>query len=181
MFDVSTIARDCRLGPDGIWYPSSGRDVVSYPADGNEAAYLVEDVSWWFRHRNACIAAAVSKFPPPEGEPIFDIGGGNGFVSVGLNRAGFEVVLVEPGPVGAANAKARGVPVVICATPASAGLPAAAIGAVGLFDVIEHIEDDLAFLYSTRALMKDNGRLYATVPAYRALWSEEDRLVGHFR
>ena len=29
--------------------------------------------------------------------------------------------------------------------------------------------------------MKENGRLYATVPSYSFLWSEEDILAGHFR
>jgi hypothetical protein len=50
-----------------------------------------------------------------------------------------------------------------------------------LFDVIEHIEDDAAFLAGVRRAMSLDGRLYLTVPAYETLWSAEDDLAGHYR
>lgn len=180
MVDVSAIARHVVLGSDGIWRAPTHED-VSYPSDGNQACFQVEDSSFWFKHRNACIAAAVKGFPPPNREPIFDIGGGNGFVSLGLANAGFETVLVEPGELGALNGKKRGIATVICATTTTAGFRSSTLGAVGLFDVIEHAEDDLAFLRSIRDLLKAGGRLYATVPAYSPLWSSEDHHAGHFR
>ena len=180
MFDVSDIAPNLRLGSDGIWY-AADQERVSYPSDGNQLCFQLEESSFWFNHRNACITAAVKKFPPREQGPIFDIGGGNGFVSVGLTRAGFETVLVEPGRTGASNGKRRGVPTVICATTANAGFKSSTLDAIGLFDVVEHIDDDLQFLESVRTLLKDGGRLYATVPAYSTLWSNDDELAGHFR
>jgi len=180
MTDIQRIAPELTLGADGIWY-SQSRQEVSYPSDGNEACFQVEELSFWFKHRNACIVAAVTAFPPNDLGPVFDIGGGNGYVSLGLIHAGFDVVLVEPGRAGAANARKRGVPTVICASTATAGFAATTLGAVGLFDVIEHIEDDAQFLKSIRSLVKLGGRLYATVPTYSALWSREDELAGHFR
>ena len=120
-------------------------------------------------------------YPPEDNGTIFDIDGGNGFVSLGLANAGFDVALLEPGIVGACNAKKRGLKNVIFATTDAAKLKQHSLPAVGLFDVIEHIEDDLAFLQSIRNLMKKGGRLYATVPSYSFLWSEEDVLAGHFR
>ena len=180
MIDVSSIADRVTLDTNGIWR-SVDQESVSYPAGGNEACFSLEDASFWFNHRNRCIVAAVRNLPPRNNGPIFDIGGGNGFVSVGLNRAGFDAVVVEPGPVGAANAKARGVHTVICATTKSAGIRRSVLEAVGLFDVIEHVENDLPFLKEIRNLLKPGGRLYATVPAYMALWSHEDELAGHYR
>lgn len=178
--DLRDIVPRCTLGPDGIWHAPKD-DAVSYPDDGNEQCYDVEDSSFWFRHRNACIEAVARRFPPPPGAAIFDIGGGNGFVAQGLYKAGFDVVVVEPGRTGAINSKRRGLPAVVRATSSSAGIPRASLGAVGLFDVIEHVEQDVAYLRSLRTLMKDGGRLYATVPAHRALWSAEDVAAGHFR
>lgn len=180
MLDVSRIAPELRLAADGIWYAAEGSS-VSYPPEGNQACFQVEDSSFWFRHRNACIAAAVRNFPPPDDDPIFDIGGGNGFVSMGLVEAGFETVLVEPGLHGALNGKRRGLSTVICATTASANFAQASLAGIGVFDVVEHIEDDLAFLASLHSLLKPGGRLYATVPAHPALWSDEDVAAGHFR
>jgi len=180
MIDIRSIAPDLTLSADGVWCSQSQQE-VSYPSDGNESCFQIEESSFWFKHRNACIVAAVTSFPPNDLGPIFDIGGGNGYVSIGLIQAGFDVVLVEPGRAGAVNARKRGVPTVICASTATAGFAPSAMAAVGLFDVVEHIQDDVRFLRSIRGLVKKGGRLYATVPAYSALWSNEDELAGHFR
>lgn len=88
---------------------------------------------------------------------------------------------MEPGHAGAANARRRGLETVICATPDQAGFKPPSLPAVGLFDVIEHVENDAAFLASIRELVIPGGRLYATVPAYPFLWSAEDVAAGHFR
>jgi SAM-dependent methyltransferase len=178
--EIEVIARGLELDQDGIWY-SSSPDRVSYPQTGNDASFAIEDASFWFRHRNDCITSVVRQFPPPADGPIFDVGGGNGFVTRGLVNAGFNAVLVEPGPAGATNARRRGIEHVICATTDKAQFEPRSLPAVGLFDVIEHIDDDVSFLKSIRPLMRDDGMLYATVPAYRALWSEEDDYAGHFR
>ena len=167
-------------GDDGILFGPVSKD-VSYPWDGNENCFSVEEDSFWFSHRNECIISIVKNFPPLNREFIFDIGGGNGYVSKGLSDAGFDVVLVEPGKQGALNARRRGLKNVVCATLDSAKFHPRSMAAIGLFDVVEHIEDDLAFLRSTRELLKDGGRLYATVPAYSMLWSSEDEKAGHFR
>jgi hypothetical protein len=52
---------------------------------------------------------------------------------------------------------------------------------VGLFDVLEHIDDDVLFLKSIKVLISKGGYLYLTVPSYDLLWSDEDILAGHFR
>jgi SAM-dependent methyltransferase len=180
MIDLSSFSSVLRLSQDGVW-DTPERQAVSYPDDGHSHCLAIEEESFWFRHRNACIAAAVHRFPPPMGGPIFDVGGGNGYVAAGLSRAGFECVLVEPGRGGALNAKKRGLPTVVCATLETAGFRPRSLPAVGLFDVIEHSQDDLAFLSSVSELLVPRGRLYATVPAYQILWSKEDDDAGHFR
>lgn len=180
MVDIASIAPGLELRDDGIWYSVDARP-VSYPTEGHSACFALEDESFWFRHRNACIVAAVKTFPPAEGGTIFDIGGGNGFVSRGLLDAGFDAVLIEPGADGACNAQRRGVRQIICATTDTAHLCDDSLAAVGLFDVIEHVEDDAAFLQALRGKLHRGGRLYATVPAFQALWSRNDVRAGHFR
>ena len=162
MTDIEQISTALKLGENGIWY-SPENESVSYPSEGNDRCFAVEDHSFWFRHRNGCIVSAVRAFPPVNHGAIYDIGGGNGFVTRGIAEAGFDVALVEPGAEGCVNAKQRGIENVICATTATAGFRPGALPAVGLFDVIEHMEDDLAFLQSINALMQSGGHLYATV------------------
>jgi SAM-dependent methyltransferase len=180
MVDVLSISDGLIRGEDGIWY-SSETESISYPSDGNNTSFDLEDGSFWFRHRNTCIQTIVSTFPPLDNGAIFDVGGGNGFVSQRLTQSGFDVVLVEPGQAGAVNARSRGLEHVICASIDTAGLHSGSLPAVGLFDVIEHIENDVAFLESVHRLLNHGGRLYATVPAFSALWSREDELAGHYR
>jgi hypothetical protein len=89
--------------------------------------------------------------------------------------------LVEPGQAGAINAKKRGVPHVICATTHTAQFKPGIIPTIGVFDVVEHIEDDIGFLNHLWDLLVPGGMLYLSVPAYQSLWSQEDVESGHFR
>jgi len=180
MVDIESITTGLKKDSSGIWF-SDERKNVSYPSDGNEICHNIEDISFWFKHRNNCILSVVKSYPPDRGGSVFDIGGGNGFVALAIERAGFNVVLVEPGLTGAMNGKNRGLKNVICATADAARFKPHSLLAVGLFNVLEHIEDDLSFLKSLKRLLKKLGRIYITVPAYSFLWSWEDVAAGHYR
>lgn len=162
---------------DGIWRPEDDGE-VSYPEHGNEICFQVEDRSYWFAHRNHCILEAMRIFPP--GGMFYDLGGGNGFVSAALQKAGRASVLVEPGS-GAVNARKRGVAHVIQSTLEGARFESGSLCAAGAFDVLEHIEDDAGFLGLVTDLLQPGGRFYCTVPAAQSLWSQEDVFAGHHR
>lgn len=176
---VDDVSRTLQQGADGVWYAPDDRD-VSYPAAGHSNCLAVEEGSFWFHHRNEAIRTLVEAIPPPEGV-VLDVGGGNGFVSLMLEATGLEVILIEPGATGVRNARDRGVSNVVCATTQSAGIREGSVAAVGLFDVIEHIEDDHGFLQHIGSLLQPDGLVYATVPAYQLLWSNEDESAGHHR
>ncbi len=176
---ISSLARNLKPDASGIWSSAAHR-ALSYPAHGNRQCFQLEDGSFWFRHRNDCIVAALRRHPPPG--PLLDVGGGNGFVTRRLLDEGLEAALLEPGPVGALNArKRRGIPEVLCATLEDCGFPGGSLAAVGLFDVLEHIEDDRAFLDELHTLLQPRGMLYLTVPAFGWLWSASDVGAGHRR
>lgn len=178
MIDPSALAANLERGPDGLWWPRT-RSPVDYPDEGNAFCFQVEDHSFWFEHRNACILAAMARYPPLGA--VFDIGGGNGFVTRALVHAGLPAVVVEPGPSGARNAQSRGLDPVICSTLDDAGFAEGSLPAAGLFDVLEHIKDDAGVLRQLARLIAPGGRLYLTVPAYQWLWSNEDVISGHHR
>jgi SAM-dependent methyltransferase len=50
-----------------------------------------------------------------------------------------------------------------------------------LFDVLEHIEDESAFLQSIKFHLADSGTLIVNVPAHQFLFSDYDRAAGHMR
>lgn len=152
---------------------------VSYPADGHHQCFELDEASFWYRHRNRCLAAAMSALPPRE--PLFDIGGGNGAVAVALQAAGRRVCVVEPIAAGAHHAKQRGLTRVVCCSLEESGFREGAISSAALFDVLEHIPDDEAFLLQLRAQLAAGARLYITVPAFQSLWSQHDADAGHHR
>lgn len=52
---------------------------------------------------------------------------------------------------------------------------------VGAFDVLEHIEDHKGALAEWKRVLKDDGAIVITVPAYQWLWSGHDVTMHHRR
>ena len=159
-------------------------DNISYPESGNAIISELESQSHWFNARNNIIARTLATYPF-EGD-FLDLGGGNGYQLAWLSEKyfkprGIRSALAEPGETGCAHAVARGVNPVFCCTHREFPFHAFNIGGIGLFDVLEHIEADEAFLSELSDKLPLGGRIYITVPALNQLWSEEDRLSGHFR
>lgn len=163
---------------DGILF-SKRESKISYPEVGNESCFQIEENSFWFNHRNNCIAEGVLRYC--SNSVFFDIGGGNGFVAGGLEKKGISTVLVEPGIQGCLNAKKRNLKNIVCSTLENASFKNNTIPAIGLFDVVEHIDNDVEFLTNVHKLLIENGLVFITVPAYKTLWSNEDVEAGHFR
>ena len=156
---------------DGIWSVNFNAD-ISYPEDSHDICFNMENDSFWFAHRNNCIIETFRKHHSDG--IIIDVGGGNGYVTKRLEDEGFQAVLVEPGIQGVANARKRGVQNIVHATLEDAGFKPGRIGGICLFDVIEHLPDETCILNTVRTLLKEDGRLYVTVPAFKFLWSSID-------
>jgi len=176
--DLAALAPGLERRDPGLWF-ARRQAAISYPARGNAAYFSIEDKSFWFRHRNNCIIDLVQRFLP--NGVFFDIGGGNGYVSKGLTQAGVKCALIEPGIEGALAAHSRGIDPVICSRLEDLDLPPASMAAAGMFDVLEHLEDERAALRHVYTLLRSGGRLFLTVPAYRFLFSADDKAAGHFR
>jgi SAM-dependent methyltransferase len=162
----------------GMWC-SETPETCHYPDDGEQRLVHIEEESFWFVHRRDCVIQMVKNFPPQH--VVMDVGGGNGLIAAGLKNAGFNVILLEPNLKSAIHASGKGVTQIICATLGQAQFEPHSIPAIGIFDVIEHIEEDLSFLKMIREILEPGGRLYLTAPAFSFLWSQEDRYAQHFR
>ena len=177
-WDPRTAAHSLRLVQDNVWLAPGQVAETSYPDDGHDWCRAIEDESFWFQHRNRMIQAAVARFPPFGA--LLDVGGGNGCVAAALQRAGQQVVMLEPAPLGVRHAQARGVPVIQGVL--TEGLFAGdSIAGIGLFDVLEHLADDGALLREAARVLIPGGRIYVTVPAHPLLWSPEDDYAQHHR
>jgi hypothetical protein len=157
---------------------------ISYPSVGNEDCYLLEENSQWFQARNKVLERTFIDFPFDD--DFIDVGAGNGyqlsfFQKEIFNRLGIKSGMCEPGIVGCTNAANRGVDNVYCCLFDELPVENFNIGAIGLFDVIEHIEDDVSFLKVIIKRVSKGTKIYITVPAMKSLWSSEDKYAGHFR
>lgn len=165
---------------NGIWtMPRS--EAVSYPDMGNMECMKLEDNSFWFRHRNEIIYTITRRFPFQNN--FADIGGGNGYQSVFLTNRYLnkKFFLIEPGYEGCLNARRRKLENVYNIFFQNFPFQENKIGAVGLFDVIEHLQDDKIFLKELLDRLPKGAMIYITVPAFNGLWSDADNDAGHFR
>ena len=180
MDDRQKLLQALQMNEDGIYIPqNSASSDISYPKGTHSICHQIEEDSFWFNHRNKLIINTVKHYH--QRGVFIDLGGGNGFVAKGLEQNGIPTILVEPGYEGALHAKERGLEYVVCSELISAGFPENSLEAVGIFDVIEHVQDDHRFLGEIKRYLMPGGLCFIAVPAYQWLWSNEDVDVGHFR
>ncbi|MCL6639518.1 MAG: methyltransferase domain-containing protein [Firmicutes bacterium] len=112
------------------------------------------------------------------GSCVLDVGCGDGWLAEALPQ--YEWHGVEPDPVLRAKALAKGVR----AVPGRAeGLPFpdGHFDAVCIFDVLEHLLDDVAAAQEVKRVLKPGGLLFVSVPLHPELWSGHDVRCGHCR
>ena len=148
-----------------------------YPVEAQQVLASIEERSPWFGYRNEVILGLLGDPPPPS---LWEVGSGNGFVARAISQKGVEVVAVEPGVPGAEAAAARGL-VSVQARLEDLELPAGSLTAIGLFDVIEHLEAPEALLAEAHRVLAPGGTLLVAVPALPWLWSEADVSARHLR
>lgn len=164
-----------------IWINKGSSYAVSYPENGNEEFFKIEQDSFWFNHRNNVLVDVLQRYPFMGN--FADIGGGNGFQVQQLSTVYTEkeIYLIEPNYSGCLNARKRGLEHVFNIPAEEFPFCKKEIGGIGLFDVIEHIEDEKAFLRTITERIGPGTRMYLSVPAYSSLWSDSDVYAGHYR
>ena len=157
-----------------------------YPGEQDifDKLFEAEDHHFWFRARNRIIAAAVSRATGSlsPGYRVLEIGCGTGNVLRVLERnAGSDRVIgMDLFSGGFKYARQR----TDCALIQGDmyRLPfTIPFDVIGMFDVIEHLADDLMALRQVHRALKSGGKLLLTVPAHKKLWSYADEAAGHYR
>ena len=165
----------------GIWVQETQKENIHYPETDYDFTFQIEDSSFWFKHRNEIILATMKKIPFAKN--FADVGGGNGLQVKFLseNLPGKSIFLVEPAYRGCLNARKRNVEEVYNIFARDFSFTDFNVNGIGLFDVVEHIEDDVKFLKEISSMVEKGTRIYLTVPAYNWLWSDVDDYSKHFR
>jgi len=145
------------------------------------AAHIEADARhWWFVGRRAVLRSVLRATLPPRRLRLAEIGCGTGaFLSAAAEFG--EVVGVEASPEFLALARGSGFTVLPGSLPDRLPLDADSCDVVLLFDVLEHLDDDAAALRAVARILKPEGLLVSTVPAFPWLWSAHDEALGHRR
>lgn len=172
-------------GKDGFFVFDSDTEVaVSYPSEGSDATFDFENESLWFDSRSRMIEMLIGK--NLKNGAFADIGAGNGYQLSRLQNRLFSLrkvksYMCEPSYSGCLNAKKRGVSNVYCGFVENFPIEQLDIQNIGLFDILEHIEEDRSFLSSLIQRLPKGSRIFITLPALKFLWSADDEVGGHFR
>lgn len=150
----------------------------TYDPDFFVSLKKAEHNHFWFDVRRKWILDTLSNFAPPPAN-VLEIGCGTGYVSSFMASHGYKVVGCEYykealGMAWAGFDKIQG---------SAYELPFAdkSFDIVGLFDVVEHFDDELPLLQEARRVLKHGGLLILAVPARDELWSSIDNLSFHKR
>ena len=176
---MSTVSEVGGRGPE--LRPDDASFDISDEAD--VAALLrAEEGHFWHRARNRFIHDKLADLGVPRGASILELGCGAGCVSAALASAGYVVTGVDGhrSLLGVACTRAPGARF-FCHDLRSGlpALPPRSFDVVGLFDVIEHLEEPVSALGEALRTTKPEGWLVGTVPALMALWSSIDEHAGH--
>lgn len=153
------------------FYKSSHHDVVR----------MVEDRHFWFAGRKRVILRMLQAIRSRwNGVLYMEVGVGTGELIPLFSSFGFSITGLDINKRAIEIAKKR-----CSATFVQSSFltytPKKKFQAIGMFDVLEHIPNDRAFIRHARSIMTRGGYLFLTVPAGMWLWNNSDVVAGHIR
>jgi SAM-dependent methyltransferase len=143
------------------------------------AEHDIEETYWWFVGRRSILDGVLRKIGVL-GPIAVDIGCGSGRNMLLLAPYAGRVIGLDRSSAALAIAASQGL--TVCgADGQDIPLPNSSVDAITAFDVLEHLDDDLGALAEFNRVLRPDGFLLITVPAYRFLWSEHDEALMHRR
>jgi SAM-dependent methyltransferase len=147
---------------------------ISYPKT------IPEDNHWWFATRTWAIEKFLDTIPNKTNLDILDVGCGAGNMIHHLARYGrVRGIEVDARPV--KIAQQRGYDVRLGDATQEIPFPDASFDLVTALDVIEHLDADETILREAFRVLRPNGHVLITTPAFQWLWSHNDELNAHKR
>lgn len=141
--------------------------------------YLLEEKHWWHLAKRDIGLQLLKKYLSKKNPKILDIGCGTGKNVEVLEKLG-TTWGIDVSEKAILYCKKRGLKKVKLAKAEATGFKDNSFDAVVLFDVLEHV-DDTQTVKEILRILKPNGLVLITVPAYPWLWSKWDEVLHHKR
>jgi SAM-dependent methyltransferase len=154
-----------------------------FPEEYLHHLYKIEDENFWYRSRNRVIKRLFKKYTGAEGKKkIMEIGCGNGFILKGLMEfPNYQLSGADIHVQGLKYAKERLPSINFIQLDATYMPFQNEFDAIGAFDVLEHIDDDIAVIQQVHKALRPKGLFFVSVPQYQWMWSHMDDLDQHKR
>lgn len=154
-------------------------DHSDYKEAGLHSLSASETNHFWFICRKEYILKAFQRYLSTSCT-ILEVGAGTAYVAKGLIETGYNVAVGEYHLAGLQYARRKGISKCY---QFDLFIPPFRdkYDAIGMFDVVEHLQDDVLALKQTAKMLKPGGLMFITTPAHNWLWSQNDSLSGHKR
>jgi SAM-dependent methyltransferase len=142
----------------------------------------LEEQHWWFVARRSILEFFIKKNTKPSAQ-ILEIGAGTGGNLEMLMRHG-KVTAIEPNDFAREKIREKfseKISAVNGKLPNGLNLQNQSFDLICLFDVLEHVEEDLASLSELKKFLNPDGKIIITVPAFQFLWGKHDEKLHHHR
>jgi 2-polyprenyl-3-methyl-5-hydroxy-6-metoxy-1,4-benzoquinol methylase len=170
---------------DGIkcFSPEVANAYADYPDGGFDLTDKNAESSFWVRSRNRLFKRIVYDHLLPAGKTKFlEIGCGTGdFIQHIVENENLVITGSEIYLKGLQYAKKNLPNVDFIQFDVSQGGVGEEFDLIVAFDVIEHIENDVAAISNINKMLDKGGRVIITVPQHMFLWSNLDEIVKHKR
>jgi SAM-dependent methyltransferase len=140
-----------------------------------------EDRHWWYRGRRRIVEQEVDLLHVAQGARVLDAGCGSGRLLDELAARGWQVSGLDMNPDSVAIARSRGHADVQEGAVEALPWEDETFDLITCLDVVEHTADDRVTLRELRRVLRPEGRLLITVPAFQRLWSSHDVFNRHYR
>lgn len=148
-------------------------------AEEYERLFRLEDRYWWFVARRE-LGVDFVRMHVPRRARVLDVGCGAGATARDLSAHG-TVFACDLSERALAFCRQRGLSALSLGDLQRLPFRTASLDCVVALDVLEHVSDDEKALSEIARVLKPNGTLVLSTPAYPLLWSGHDVALHHFR
>lgn len=163
--------------------PESANTYTDYPASGFDLTDKNAQSSFWVRSRSRLFKSIIHHNMSPTGKTKFlEIGCGTGdFIQQIAHNENLEITGSEIYLRGLLYAKKNLPKVDFIQFDVTQGVVDEEFDLIVAFDVIEHIENDVAAISNINKMLANGGVFIVSVPQHMYLWSKLDDIVKHKR
>lgn len=141
----------------------------------------VESFHWWFVVRRKLLKSILSSVRVQRNSLTLDIGCGTGSNLSALVSAGLDTIGLDRSIHALHLVRNKGRFPLLAGDLTHLPIKGNSVGLIIAMDIFEHLEDDTHGINESYRVLKEDGLLILTVPAFRFLWGVQDRVTGHKR